>query len=48
MSRDRLTEILNCLSAMSRDIKAFRAEVNSRFDSLETGMENLENPRGQY
>lgn len=42
MSTDRLTEILNHLSAMSRDIGAFRTEVNARFDSLENRVGNLE------
>lgn len=45
MSTDRSTEILNYLSAMSREIGEFRAdtkrqfaEVNSRLDNLETEM----------
>ena len=46
MSTDRLTEILNHLSAMSRDIGAFRTEVNARFDSLENRVGNLENRVG--
>ena len=35
MSTDRLTEILNFLSAVSRDIGAFRAETNARLGSFE-------------
>lgn len=42
MSTDRLTEILNYLSAMSRDIGAFRTETNSRFDALETRVGRIE------
>lgn len=42
MSSDRTTEILNYLSAMSRDIGEFRAETKSRLDALEARMENLE------
>jgi hypothetical protein len=42
MSTDRLTEILNYLSAMSRDIGAFRAEVNARFDTVEPRVGNIE------
>lgn len=49
MSTDRTTEILNYLSAMSREIGTFRAEtkqqfveVNSRLDSLETRVGNVE------
>lgn len=42
MSTDRLTEILNFLSAISRDIGAFRAETNARLDSLEARVGRLE------
>jgi septal ring factor EnvC (AmiA/AmiB activator) len=42
MSTDRLTEVLNYLSAISRDIGEFRAEVNARFDGLETRVGRLE------
>jgi len=42
MSTDRLTEILNFLSAISRDIGAFRAETNARLDSLEARVGNIE------
>ena len=48
MSSDRLTEILNFLSAISRDIgafrtdmNAFRAETNARLDRLEADMSAL-------
>ena len=42
MSTDRFTEIINLMSAMSREIGAFRTEVNSRFDRLEARVGNLE------
>ena len=42
MSTDRTTEILNLLSALSRGIGAFRAEVNARFDRLDNRVDNLE------
>jgi chromosome segregation ATPase len=49
MSSDRLTEILNYVSAISRDIgifraevNAFRAEVNTRLDQLEARVQSLE------
>lgn len=42
MSTDRTTEILNLLSALSREIGAFRAEVNARFDRLEARVGNVE------
>ena len=35
MSTDRFTEILNYLSAMSREIGTFRSETRARFESLE-------------
>jgi hypothetical protein len=38
MSIDRLTEVLNYLSAMSRDMGDFRAETKARFDRIETEM----------
>jgi chromosome segregation ATPase len=46
MSTDRLTEILNYLSAMSRDIGEFRAETKARFDSIETRMSDVETRMG--
>ena len=42
MSADRFTEILNYLSAMSRDIGEFRSETKVRFDALEMRMGKLE------
>ena len=42
MSKDRFTEILNYLSAMSREIGQFRSETKARFDALETRMGGLE------
>src|SRR2546421_7503403 len=47
MSSDRTTEILNYLSAISRDIGAFRAEVNARLERLEARVEQLEARVGQ-
>lgn len=48
MSTDRTTELLNYVSAISREIGAFRAEtkqqfadVNTRLDTLEMRMTNL-------
>ena len=35
MSTDRTAEILNYLSAISREVGAFRAETQTRFDRLE-------------
>ncbi|HLL15647.1 MAG TPA: hypothetical protein VK388_11325 [Pyrinomonadaceae bacterium] len=35
MSADRTTEILNYLSAISRDVGELRTEMNARFDRLE-------------
>ena len=42
MSSDRLTEILNFLSAISRDIGAFRNETNARLDKVEARLDGLE------
>lgn len=53
MSTDRLTEILNYLTAMSRDvgefrqefrqeIKQFREETNARFDKIEQRLDKIE------
>jgi phage-related minor tail protein len=36
MSSDRLTEILNYLSAISREVGNLRTEMNARFDRLDT------------
>ena len=42
MSSDRLTEILNFLTAISRDIGAFRTETNARLDKIEARLDGLE------
>ena len=42
MSTDRYTQILNYLSAMSREIGMFRTETNGRLDRLESRMGGLE------
>ncbi|HYP53459.1 MAG TPA: hypothetical protein VEQ42_07955 [Pyrinomonadaceae bacterium] len=45
MSSDRLTEVLNYLSAMSREFGDFRrqlAENNKRLEAVETRMSSLE------
>lgn len=42
MSTDRTAEILNYLSAISRDIGAFRAETQTRFDRLESRLKDVE------
>lgn len=42
MSSDRLTEVLNYLSAISREIGALRTEMQTRFDQVETRIDQLE------
>ena len=42
MSKDRFAEILNYLSAMSREIGTFRTEMNNRLDRLESRTDQLE------
>ena len=49
MSTDRFTEILNYLSAMSRDVgefrqefRQFRDETNARFEKMELRFEKME------
>lgn len=42
MSADRFTEILNYLSAMSREIGEFRAETKSRLDQIEVRLDKFE------
>jgi len=42
MSTDRFAEILNYLSAMSREIGTFRTETNNRLGRLESRMDQLE------
>ena len=46
MSTDRYTQILNYLSAMSREIGMFRTETNNRLDRLESRMDGLETRMG--
>jgi predicted nucleic acid-binding Zn-ribbon protein len=41
MSTDRTTEILNYLSAMSRDIGEFRTETRTQIGELRTGMDKI-------
>jgi uncharacterized coiled-coil DUF342 family protein len=38
MSTDRTTEILNYVSAISREVGALRTEMKTRFEQLETEM----------
>ncbi|HZI20539.1 MAG TPA: hypothetical protein VEY09_18365 [Pyrinomonadaceae bacterium] len=42
MSTDRTAEILNYLSAMSRDIGEFRQETKARFDKIEARLDEIE------
>jgi BMFP domain-containing protein YqiC len=42
MSADRFTEILNYLSAISRDMGEFRQETKARFERLEARMDGFE------
>ncbi len=42
MSTDRFTEILNYLSAMSRDIGELRSEMRGRFDETDAKLTKLE------
>jgi BMFP domain-containing protein YqiC len=42
MSTDRLTEIVNYLSAISREIGEFRAEVNARLSGVEARLSGVE------
>lgn len=41
MSTDRLTEIVNYLGAISREIGNFRSEVNSRLQTLEGRLDEV-------
>ncbi len=43
MSTDRLTEILNYLSAISREVGELRAEMNARFTETNGRLERVEN-----
>ena len=47
MSTDRTTEILNYLSAMTRDIGEFRAETKRQFAEVNTRLDNLETRVGK-
>ncbi|MFL6229489.1 MAG: hypothetical protein ACJ741_11995 [Pyrinomonadaceae bacterium] len=42
MSSDRTAEILNYLSAISREMGEFRAEVNTRFSEVNAGLDRIE------
>jgi predicted nuclease with TOPRIM domain len=42
MSSDRTTEILNYLSAISREMGEFRAEVNVRFSEVNARLDRIE------
>jgi hypothetical protein len=41
MSTDRTTEILNYLSAISRDVGELRTDMNARFDRLEAEVNRI-------
>ncbi|HVF55806.1 MAG TPA: hypothetical protein VM934_06625 [Pyrinomonadaceae bacterium] len=41
MSADRLTEIINYLSAMSRDVGELRAEMRTRFDEVNSRFDEV-------
>ena len=47
MSTDRFTEILNYLSAISREVGTFRTETNKRLDRLESKADGLASRMGQ-
>ncbi len=42
MSTDRTTELLNYLSAISREVGQMRAELNARLDQVDTRLERIE------
>ncbi|MDQ1558666.1 MAG: hypothetical protein QOD32_1726 [Pyrinomonadaceae bacterium] len=42
MSTDRTTEILNYLSAISREVGELRTEMNARFSEVNTRLERIE------
>jgi len=42
MSTDRTTEILNYLSAMSRDMSEFRVEVKASFAEVNSRLDRIE------
>jgi hypothetical protein len=48
MSTERTTEILNYLSAISREVGELRAEVNARFSEVNTRLERIERELRQH
>lgn len=42
MSTDRTTEILNYLSAISREVGAFRTETKEHFDRVDKRLDSIE------
>ncbi len=42
MSKDRTTEMLNYLSAISREVGEMRAEINARFEGINVRLEKVE------
>jgi predicted nuclease with TOPRIM domain len=48
MSTDRTTEILNCLSAISREVGELRSEMNARFSEVNTRLERIERELRQH
>lgn len=43
MSADRTTEILNYLSAISREVGELRTEMNARFSEVNARLDRIEN-----
>jgi predicted nuclease with TOPRIM domain len=48
MSTDRTTEILNYLSAISREVGELRSEMNARFSEVNTRLERIERELRQH
>jgi predicted nuclease with TOPRIM domain len=48
MSADRTTEILNYLSAISREVGELRTEMNARFSEVNTRLERIERELRQH
>jgi predicted nuclease with TOPRIM domain len=48
MSTDRTTEILNYLSAISREVGELRTEMNTRFSEVNTRLERIERELRQH
>jgi predicted nuclease with TOPRIM domain len=48
MSTDRTTEILNYLSAISREVGELRTEMNARFSEVNTRLERIERELRQH